>query len=538
MTGDTAGLALFVNDYFSTTTLEHNKTACLLEMADRVAKLAGRVYLVGAGPGDPGLITLRGAECLRRAQVVLYDYLVNPQILEHASPQAEIVCLGRHGQGRMLSQDAVNERLVAEALSGKIVVRLKGGDPAIFARAAEEIAGLTAAGIEFEVVPGITAALAAASYAGIPVTHRDAASAVALVTGHECDKEQPALDYAALAAFPGTLVFYMGVTSAAHWTSALIEAGKPSATPAVIIRRCSWPDQQTHRCTLGTVAKQVAARKLRPPAMVIVGEVAGLEPAVCWFTSRPLFGVNVLVTRPPGQSEPLRSRLHELGAHVLLQPAIEIGPPDCWEAADAVFERLHEFDWLVFSSANGVEHLIDRIWTAHGDLRKLGRIRLAAIGPGTAEKLASYRLKADLVPPEYRAEALADVLIAEAASGRVLLVRASRGREVLAERLRAAGAHFEQVVVYHSRDVTAPDREIVELLRQDRIDWVTVTSSAIARSLAGMFGADLRRARLASISPVTSATLREVGFEPAIEASIYTMDGLVDAIRGCANRQA
>lgn len=498
----------------------------------------GRVYLVGAGPGDPGLITLRGVECLRRADVVLYDYLVNPQILEHASHGAGLVCLGRHGHGRIMPQEAVNERLVAEARAGKTVVRLKGGDPAIFARAGEEIAALTKAAIPFEVVPGITAALAAASYAGISVTHRDLASAVALVTGHECDKEEPALDYAGLAVFPGTLVFYMGVTSADHWTTALIEAGKPAATPAAIIRRCSWPDQQTIRCTLGTVAEQVSARKLRPPAMVIVGEAAGLEPAVCWFTSRPLFGVKVLVTRPRGQNESLRSRFQELGAEVLSQPAIEIGPPQTWEAIDAVLLRLHEFDWLVFSSVNGVDFLFDRLLSAHGDLRKLAGLRLAAIGPGTAEKLVSYRLKADLVPSEYRAEVLADALAAEAVGRRVLLVRASRGREVLAERLHGAGARVEQVVVYQSCDVTTPNSEIAELLHQGRIDWVTVTSSAIAQSLAGMFGEDLRLTRLASISPVTSGTLRELGFEMAVEASVYTMEGLVDAVLRVINRHA
>ncbi|HEV3342008.1 MAG TPA: uroporphyrinogen-III synthase, partial [Pirellulales bacterium] len=431
-----------------------------------------------------------------------------------------------------------NERLVAEGLLGKTVVRLKGGDPAVFARAAEEVAALSAAGIEFEVIPGITAALAAASYAGVPLTHRDSASAVALITGHECDKRQSALDYAALAAFPGTLVFYMGVTSAEHWTASLVQAGKPAATPAVIIRRCSWPDQQTIRCTLGTVADEVAAQRVRPPAMVVVGEAAGAEPTVSWFAKRPLFGTTVVVTRPTGQSEPLRSQLCELGAEVLLQPAIEIGPPTSWDAVDAALKRLDQFDWLVFSSANGVDHLLGRLLAAHGDLRKLAGIRLAAIGPGTAEQLAAYHLRADLVPLEYRAEALAEALATAAAGQQVLLARASRGREALAERLQAAGVRVEQVVVYQSRDVTEPDSAIAERLRNRQIDWVTVTSSAIARSLAALFGADLGCTKLASISPVTSAKLRELGFEPAAEASEYTMEGLVGAILSFRNRHA
>ena len=498
----------------------------------------GRVYLVGAGPGDPGLITLRGVECLALGDVVLYDYLVNAQILEHASPGAELVCLGRHGQGRVWPQKAVNERLVAEARAGKTVVRLKGGDPAVFARAAEEAAALTAAGIEFEVVPGITAALAAASYAGIPLTHRDAASAVALVTGHECEKDEPSLDFQALAAFPGTLVFYMGVTSAGHWTGKLIAAGKSASTPAVIVRRCSWPDQRSLHCTLGTVAEQVAEQKIRPPALVVVGDTAVLDTTGSWFTRRPLFGTTVMVTRPRGQSDPLRRRLRELGADVLLQPAIDIRDPDSWVAVDAALQRLHEFDWLVFSSANGVAHFLDRLCSAHGDLRKLGPLRLAAIGPGTADELAKYHLKPDLVPEEYRAEALAEALVHRAASRRVLLVRASRGRETLAERLVAGGALVEQVVAYQSLDVLPPDAEIAELLREGRIDWITVTSSAIARSLAAMFGDDLRLARLATISPLTSTTLRELGFEPAAEASTYTMEGVVAALLQSANRHA
>ncbi|HVX13898.1 MAG TPA: uroporphyrinogen-III C-methyltransferase [Pirellulales bacterium] len=505
-------------------------------MSDSQREAAGRVYLVGAGPGDPGLITVRGTECLALADIVLYDYLVNSQVLDHVSPHAELVCLGRHGQGRVWPQQEVNERLVAEARAGKAVVRLKGGDPAIFARVGEEAAALRAAGVEFEVVPGITAALAASSYAGIPLTHRDTASAVALVTGHESDKDETALDFQALAAFPGTLVFYMGVTSAEHWTGQLIAAGKSPATPAVIVRRCSWPDQRSVHCTLGTIVQNVAEERIRPPALVVVGEAAALADSDSWFTRRPLFGTRVLVTRPVGQSEPLRRRFSALGADVLLQPAIEIGPPNGWEAVDGALRRLQQFDWLVFSSANGVDYLLDRLCSAHVDLRMLAGLRLAAIGPGTAEELAKYHLKADLVPAEFRAEALAATLAEQAVGQRLLLVRASRGREVLAERLAEAGALVEQVVAYQSRDVSAPDGEIAELLRQGRIDWITVTSSAIARSLAALFGESLRSARLASISPVTSATLRELGFEPASEAAIYTMDGVVEAVLSCSRR--
>ncbi|HEV3007100.1 MAG TPA: uroporphyrinogen-III C-methyltransferase [Pirellulales bacterium] len=500
-------------------------------MSKAQATPVGRVYLVGAGPGDPGLITLRGVECLRRADVVLYDYLVNPRILEHLGPAAEAVCLGRHGRDRVLPQAEINERLLREARAGKTVVRLKAGDPAIFARLGDEIEALSGVGIVFEIVPGITAALACGSYAGIPLTEREAASAVALVTGRECsEKSSPSLDYPALAAFPGTLVFYMGVTTAGHWTQALVAAGKPPATPAAIVRRCSWPDQLTIRTTLGSVADEIRLRQLRPPVLVVVGEVAAHDPGASWFTGRPLFGRRVLVTRPSEQTASLGERLCDLGADVLVQPAIEIGPPDDWAPVDGTLARLAEFDWLVFSSGNGVRYLLDRLCQQHGDLRRLGRVQLAAIGPGTAEALADYKLRPDTVPDEYRAEALAESLAVDAPGKRFLLARASRGREVLAEQLRAAGGQVEQVVVYTSRDVPVPDPEIASALTAGKIDWVTVTSSAIARSLSAMFGEQLRLTRLASISPITSAVLRELGFEPAAEAAEYTMAGIVEAI--------
>jgi len=493
--------------------------------------IVGRVDLVGAGPGDPGLITLRGVECLRQADIVFYDYLVNTRILEHAPAEAELVCLGRHGRGRVMTQDEVNERLIAAALAGKTVVRLKGGDPAVFARAADEVEALVSAGVPYVIVPGITAALAAGSYAGVPVTDRRVASALALVTGHEGDaKEHEALDYAALAHFPGTLVFYMGVTSVGAWSEALVAAGKSADTPVAIVRRCTWSDQTTLRATLSTIADTVEQHRLRPPAIFIVGEVARRETDVSWFTGRPLFGRRVVVTRPVGQADSLCDALESEGAEVLVQPAIEISPPDDWRAVDATLASLESYDWIVFSSANGVRSLLDRLMATGGDVRRLANVRLAAIGPGTADLLRDYHLVADLVPDVYRAESLAAALTPDAAGRRFLLARASRGREVLFETLQAAGGQVEQIVVYQSRDVKAPRPEVAEALAAGHIDWVTVTSSAIARSLATLFGEELRRTRLASISPVTSATLRELGFEPAVEAEPYNMAGVVQAI--------
>ncbi|REK05484.1 MAG: uroporphyrinogen-III C-methyltransferase [Planctomycetota bacterium] len=492
--------------------------------------VTGKVYLVGGGPGDPGLLTVRGRECLARADVVLYDYLVNPLILAHARPKAERVCLGRHGRDRIMPQQEINAHLVRHARAGRTVVRLKGGDPIVFAHAAEETAALVEAGVPYEIVPGITAALAVGSYAGIPLTQGDAASAVALVTGQERRGKPSELNYKALAAFPGTLVFYMGVTTAKDWTAKLIAAGKPADTPAAIVRRCSLPDQVTISCTLARVADEIAERKLRPPALVVVGSVAATQVGRDWFTTRPLFGVRVLVTRAAGQAETLAATLSDLGADVPVQPAIEIGPPDDWQPVDEAIARLEQFDWIVFSSGNGVRAFLGRLFRSR-DARALGAVKLAAIGPASAEELARHHLQADVVPDEYRAEALAEALQQEAAAGkRFLLVRASRGREVLAEELTAAGGSVEQVVAYTSRDAQAADELVAEQLRAGEIDWITVTSSAIARSLAQLFGDELRNARLASISPVTSATLGELGYDVAAEASAYTMEGLVDAI--------
>lgn len=497
----------------------------------------GTVYLVGAGPGDPGLITLRGVECLRRADLVLYDYLANPRLLDFAPPEARRVCLGRHGRAAILPQQEVNRTMVDAALAGKTVVRLKGGDPAVFARAAEELEALTAAGVPCEVVPGITAALAVGSHAGIPLTHRDHASAVALVTGHEGgDKPVSSLDFAALARFPGTLVFYMGVTSASHWTQALVAAGLSPETPAAIVRRCSWPDQMTIRCTLGSVAPTIARHHLRPPVVVIIGQVAALTTTVDWFTSRPLFGRRILVTRPLDQADELQRRLLELGADVLVQPAIQITAPADWQPVDRALARLEQFDWLVFSSVNGVRWLLHRLLDQGSDLRSLAGVRLAAIGPGTARALEQFHLRADLVPRDFRAEALAEALSPDAAGKRFLLARASRGREVLAEQLRAAGGIVEQIVVYQSVDVTTVDLDVAQRMASGRIDWVTVTSSAIARSLATLFGESLTQTRLASISPVTSATLRQLRLEPTAEAATYTVEGVVDAILAAERR--
>jgi uroporphyrinogen III methyltransferase/synthase len=491
----------------------------------------GKVYLIGAGPGDPGMVTLRGMNLLQQANVVLYDYLVNPTILAHCRPGTLKISLGQHGSGRVMSQDEINQRLAELVNEHGAVVRLKSGDPMVFARAGEELDFLASREIPFEIVPGVTAALAAAAYAGIPVTHRDSASAVAFVTGQEdAAKTDSSLDYAALASFPGTLVFYMGVTTVGHWSQALIAAGKSPDLPVAIVRRVSTPLQERIDTTLGSVAATVAQQRLRPPIVFIVGDVVAHGAAWSWFEKRPLFGQTVLVTRPLDQADDLGRPLAELGANVLVQPAIEIRSIADPSMVHRAIERLNEFGWLVFSSSNGVRHFFHKLFETGHDLRALGTLKIAAIGPGTAAELARFHLRPDVVPNEYRAESLAASLAGQAIGKRFLIVRANRGREVLAQDLAAAGGIVEQVVAYDSLDVEQPDPQIAGKLATGQIQWISVTSSAIARSLVHLFGESLRNAKIASISPITSATLRELGYEPAVEATEFTMPGVVAAI--------
>jgi len=491
---------------------------------------AGTVYLVGAGPGDPGAITLRAVECLKGADLILWDYLVNPVIVEHASPSAELVRLGKPKSGRALTPDEITALMLDAARAGRSVVRLKSGDASVFGRGSDEMETLRGAGIPFEVVPGITAGLAVAAYCEIPVTHHADASAVALVTGRERDEKADLQLDRGLAEFPGTLVFYMGVREAPKWSSSLIDQGKSAGTPVAIVQWCSRVQQQTVRCTLGTVAEAIEAHGVRPPALFVVGSVVHHTPALSWFEARPLYGSTVLVPGSKRTSTKLRDYLTSLGANVILAPAIQIAGPEDWAPVDTALDHMSEYDWLVFSSANGVDFLMQRLLDNGGDVRRLGNTKLAAIGPGTAERLAEYQLRADLVPETFTAEALAEALSQQTSGQRFLLARASRGRDVLANQLRAAGAEVTQIVIYASIDVDEPDAGVSDALTAGDIDWVTVASSATASSLDRLYGRSLEKARLASISPLTSAALRELGYEPAAEASVHTMRGIADAI--------
>ncbi|MCA9138508.1 MAG: uroporphyrinogen-III C-methyltransferase [Planctomycetales bacterium] len=489
------------------------------------------VYLIGAGPGDPELLTLRGAKCLGRCDVVLYDGLSNSEILRLA-PDAEHICVGKHGHSRIWKQQEIIDEMLRHAAIGRTVARLKGGDPAVFARTAEEVDALRAAGIDFEIIPGITAALAAGSYAGIPITHRKLASAVALVTGHEePGKPESALDWSALAKFPGTLVIYMGVTTAKIWTEALISAGKDPATPAALVRRCSLPDQSTLICRLDEVADRLTpASQFRPPMIAIVGAVAELAESMDWVQKRPLHGKTILVTRPADQADTFADAIRDLGGVPMIAPAIEIVPVNDFSSLDESLNELATTDELIFCSANGVDAFFNRLEVLGYDSRRLAGPSIAVIGKKTESKLREHGIRADHVPEDYRATSLIELLRSVSPLRNVTIIRANRGSDELPAALRQMGVQVKEVAAYQNVDVEQPDPEVTAALAGRKIDWVTVTSSATAENLYRMYGDHLRQTRVAAISPVTASVLDQLGVRVDAIANPYTIESLLDEI--------
>lgn len=497
----------------------------------------GIVYLVGAGPGDPGLLTRRGAVVLSKADVVVYDHLASLRLLELAPRSALRICAGKSVGHCMLPQDAINALLVEHARAGRRVVRLKGGDPFVFGRGAEEAEHLRASGVVFEVVPGVTAGVGVTAYAGLAVTHRDAASAVAFVTGHNDPEAEPGanrLDWSALARFPGTLVIYMGVTRLPALCRTLIRLGKSERTPAAIVEAGTTASQRTIAGTLADLPALAASAAIGPPALLVVGEVVVRRQALAWFENLPLFGQRIVVTRPADEADRSAAILEALGAEVLIAPTVEIGPPLEYGPVDRAIDRLTSFDWLVFTSSNGVRYFFERLEALGRDLRAVGHLRFAAIGPGTAEALAGYRLKADVVPESYRSESLAELLTEHARGARILLARANRGRRLLQEEL-AKVAHVEQVAVYRNSDAASLPVAVLDRIAEGSVDWITLTSAAITERLHALLSEEARarigsQVRLASLSPVTTAAAIQLGWKVAAEASTYTWDGLVEAI--------
>ena len=492
--------------------------------------MSGIVYLVGAGPGDPGLMTRRSLELIAEADAILYDRLIPPGALAGARPEADLRYVGKRPGAHSMSQDDINAQLVELARDGRSVVRLKGGDPFVFGRGGEEAQALAAAGIAFEVVPGVSAGVAAPAYAGIPVTHRDDSSAVAFVTGHE-DPEKPesALDWPALAAFPGTLVFYMGVRNLGGISSSLIEAGRPSDEPAAVVARGTQPAQRTVVGALGDIAERVEEAGLEPPAITVIGPVARLRDQLAWFERRPLLGRSVVVTRAQAQASGLAARLTALGAEAIEAPAIRIEPRES-EELDRALEGIDRYVLVCLTSPNGVRLLAEGLMRRGRDARALAGTTVAAIGPGTAEELARFGIGADVVPERSVAEALVESLRDVEIEGRpVLIPRASEARSVLPDALRERGADVDVVSLYDT---------VAEPLSEERLaaiagaDYVTFTASSTVRFFMAAVGRDRfpAGARVVSIGPVTSETLREHGLEGHVQAERHDIDGLVAAL--------
>jgi uroporphyrinogen III methyltransferase / synthase len=486
------------------------------------------VYLVGAGPGDPGLLTARALELIAAADVVIYDRLIPGSALEGARAGAELLYAGKEGGGPSMPQAEIERLLLEHGAAGRMVVRLKGGDPFVFGRGGEEAEALREAGIPFEVVPGVTAGVAAPAYAGIPVTHRDTASAVAFITGHEDPaKPESALDWPALAAFPGTLVVYMGVKQLPAISARLIASGRDAREPAAVIERGTLPDQRTVLATLATIAEVAAAEGIRAPAIALFGEVAALRERLRWSEGRPLRGATVAVTRARAQASELASRLRGLGATVTEAPAIRIAP------LDRHVPELGRYDLLCLTSPNGVRLLFEALQASGRDARELAGARVAAIGPGTARALREHGVTADIVPERFVAEGLVEAL-ADVPVARALIARAAQARDVLPDALRARGAEVDVLALYET--VAEPLTE-TQLDAIAAADYVTFTSSSTVTFFFDAAGDRLRPdTRLVSIGPVTSSALRERGHEPHVQAARHDIDGIVDALVADAAR--
>lgn len=500
--------------------------------------MAGMVYLVGAGPGDYRLISLKAVDCLKMAEVVVYDRLADPRILQWAPEEAEYIYVGKASSNHTMKQEDINQLLVDKAKEGKVVVRLKGGDPFVFGRGGEEALLLRENHLPFEIVPGITSAISVPAYAGIPVTHRAVATSFAVVTGHEDPtKGGSNMRWDKLSMGVDTLVFLMGVANLPHITEELIKHGRSADTPAAVIRWGTKAEQRVLETTVGTAAEDVKKAGLKPPAIFIVGEVVKLRESLKWFDDleyRPLFGKTVLVTRARSQASKLTAALEALGAGVIEAPAIELrAPEDDYKALDEALAHVQDYHWLIFTSTNGVEHFFSRLFGAGKDTRELGFAKAAAIGSATAEKLREYGIRADVVPQEFRAEGILEALKGKLPPhAKILLPRAQEAREILPEKLREQGHTVDVVPVYQT--VTAEDsaEELKAKLAAGEIDLVTFTSSSTVTNLLKLLGGKelLSGVKLACIGPVTAETVRNNGLEPDMEAGEYTINGLVKVI--------
>jgi uroporphyrinogen III methyltransferase/synthase len=499
----------------------------------------GKVYLVGSGPGDPGLLTLKAKECIEKADVVVYDYLANRVFLEYARKGAELIYVGKEGGRHTMSQDNINSLIVSKAHQGLNVVRLKGGDPFIFGRGGEEALELVKAGISFEVVPGVTSAIAVPAYAGIPLTHRDFTATVAFITGHEDPaKETSGIAWDKLATGIGTLVFLMGVGNLPKIAASLMEHGRSSDTPVAVIRAGTVPEQRTLTGSLGNIADKAQKEHIKPPAIIVVGDVVSLRKELNWFEERPLFGKRIVVTRAREQASDFLACLSELGAECVEFPTIEVIPPSSWKELDRAIGNLESYQWLVFTSVNGVKYFFERLEDSGQDVRNLKGIRIAAIGPKTADAIHGKGVKPDLVPEEYRAEAVVEAFRKHRVAGsRILLPRAAEAREVLPQELEKMEATVEVVEAYRTVKPEGDRDEIRAMLGKGDIHMVTFTSSSTVNNFMEMFEGEsdqllkwMEKVTVACIGPVTAKTAEERGLSVRITPSDYTIEALAKAI--------
>ncbi|NOT22244.1 MAG: uroporphyrinogen-III C-methyltransferase [Nitrospiraceae bacterium] len=501
-------------------------------------KRPGKVFLVGAGPGDPGLLTLKGKECLEQADVVLYDYLANSVLLEHAPATAQRIYVGRRGRGQYQEQADINRLLIERAKDGNVVVRLKGGDPFVFGRGGEEAEAVAAAGIDFDIVPGVTAAVAVPAYAGIPVTHRTLASTVTFVAGHE-DPTKPAalLEWPKLASASGTLVFMMGMKNLPLIVGRLLSEGRSRETPVAAIRWGTKAAQQTIVGTLADIVVRAEAAHLEPPTAIVVGEVVRLRGQLNWFETKPLFGKRIVLTRAQEQAREFSQILAAYGAEPVEVPTIQIVPPPSWQAIDDAVTRLNTYQWLIFTSVNGVKPFMERLHVAKKDTRALANLRLCAIGPRTAQELGTYGLAPDVVPAEYQAEGVIAALAAVGIGGsRILIPRAEVAREILPEQLRALGATVDVIPVYRTIVPAVDVASLTEQFHDGQVAVATFTSSSTVRNFVEIFGGQdavrplLARVLIACIGPITARTAEEHGLTVRIMPAENTVPALAEAI--------
>ncbi len=500
--------------------------------------MKGKVYLVGAGPGDPGLITVKGLECIRKADVLIIDYLASPILLQYAAEDAEIIYVGKKVGDHTLSQNEINALIVEKAQTVSTVVRLKGGDPFIFGRGAEEAAELVKAKISFEIVPGVTSAIAVPAYAGISLTHRDHTSTLAFVTGHEDPtKKESKIDWKALARGIGTIVFLMGVKNLARITQQLIKHGMRPDTPTALIRWGTTPKQITVTGTLDTIVERVKNAGLKPPAIIVVGDVVKLRETMKWFENRPLMGRSIVVTRAREQASELVKRLSDLGAECIECPTIKVAPPDDITPLDTAIDNLSSYAWLIFTSVNGVNFFFNRLFEKNKDVRDLTHVRTAVIGPATAKRLFDFGLKSDIVPESYRAESVVKAFAKEDIIGKkILLPRAKEARPILPLELTRMGAVVDEVEAYCTKAVKDDADFILKRLEERTIDMITFTSSSTVKNFHAFlppksFDSLIQGVTIASIGPITADTARNLGFEVHIVAESYTIPGLCRAIQ-------